>query len=106
MPGLNRTEGSETEDQVAKTRSLHPPAGPEPACDTPGTVAGRAVRDWVNREYQKHWRSIPGQKRAKDFLNQPSTDRTIKLLEFRAVQIRLTAGLLTGHCYLRRHLFN
>jgi hypothetical protein len=68
-------------------------------------VAGWTIRDWVEREHQKHWQSTSGQKHAKCFLDKPSTKRTTELLKVSRVQIRQVTGLLTGHCLLRGHIF-
>jgi hypothetical protein len=105
VPGHNGIKGNEIADQLAKMGSLHPFIGPEPACGISGRVAGWAIRDWVDREHHKHWQSTLGQKHVKVFKDEPSTERTTKLLKLSRVQIRYMTGLLTGHCHLRGHLF-
>jgi hypothetical protein len=79
--------------------SLHPFIGPEPACGISETVAGQAIRDWTHREHHKYWQSILGQKHAKGFLEGPLLRQL--LLKLSRFQIRQ----VTGHCYLRGHLF-
>jgi hypothetical protein len=103
--GHKGIEGNEIADQLAKTGSLHPFIGPEPTCGISWRVEGLVIRDWVDREHQKHWQSTLGQKHAQGFLDKPSTKRTTELLKLSRIQIRQVTGLLTGHCHTRGHLF-
>jgi hypothetical protein len=103
--GYKGIDGNEIVNQLAKMGSLHQFIGPEPACGISGRVGGWAIRDWVAREHQRHWQSIPGQKHAMGFLNETSTKRITEPLKFSRVQIRQVTGLLTGHCHLSGHLF-
>jgi hypothetical protein len=52
------------------------------------------------REHQQYWQSIPGQRHAK-----LSTKWTVKFLKLSRYQAKEVKGLLTGHCYLKGHLF-
>jgi hypothetical protein len=69
--------------------------GPEPACGISVGIAKRAVRDWTSRDHKKYWESLTG----------PSVRRTKELLKLNRNQLQWVTGLLTGHCYLKRHLF-
>jgi hypothetical protein len=35
-------------------------------------VSGQVIRDWMCREHQEYWQSIPAQKHAKSFLSKLS----------------------------------
>jgi ribonuclease HI len=58
--GHKGIQGNDIANQLASKGSQHLFIGPEPACGISGRVAERAIRDWVCREHQKYWQSIPG----------------------------------------------
>jgi hypothetical protein len=49
-------------------------------------VAKKAVRDWTNRDYRKHWDSLIGLKLGKALLMGPSVNETRKLLKLNRSQ--------------------
>jgi hypothetical protein len=53
VPGHEDIVGNETAEQLARTGSEHPFAGPEPACGISVGVSKKAVRDWMNRNHKK-----------------------------------------------------
>jgi hypothetical protein len=65
VPGHECIAGNETADHLAKTGSVHPFTGPEPACGLSFKVAKRVVKDWMNKKHIKQWESIKGLKQAK-----------------------------------------
>jgi hypothetical protein len=54
---------------LARTGSEHPFIGPEPACGISIGVAKKAVRDWMNRNQNKHWESVTGLRQAKGIIH-------------------------------------
>jgi hypothetical protein len=38
------------------------------------------IRDWTNRKHEKHWQSIPGQRKAKGFVKGTSAKKAGELL--------------------------
>jgi hypothetical protein len=68
VPGHEGTDGNETADQLARTRSENLFKGPEPACGISIGAAKKAVRDWTNRNHKKYWDSTTGLKQAKGFI--------------------------------------
>jgi hypothetical protein len=64
-------------------------------------VAGQVIRNWVCREHQKYWHSIPGQRNTKNFTSKLSAKRTVEFLKLNQFQARQVTGLLTGHCHLK-----
>jgi hypothetical protein len=67
--GYKGIEGSEAADQLARKGSLHPRIGPELTCNISERVAKWAIGEWVCRECQEYWKSIPGQRQTKSFLS-------------------------------------
>jgi hypothetical protein len=105
VPGHEGIVDNEMADQLARTRSEHPFTEPKPACGISIEVAKKAVRDWMNRNHKKHWESTTELKQAKGLISGPSAKRTNGLLKLNRDQLRWVAGLLTGHCHLKGHLF-
>jgi hypothetical protein len=95
VPGHKGIESNETVDQLAKRSSLHPFIGPEPACGISDKVAGQVIRDWMCREHQEYWQSIPGQRHAKSLFSKLSAKRTTKFLKLNRYHARQVTGLLT-----------
>jgi hypothetical protein len=85
------------------SRSEYPFIGPEPACGISVGAAKKAIRDWTNRNHNKHWQSITGLKQVKGLIQGPSARRTKDLLNRN--QLRWVVGLFTGHCHLKGCLF-
>jgi hypothetical protein len=52
-----------------------------------------------------YWESTTGLKQAKGLKPGPSARRTKDLLKLNRDHLRWVVGLLTGHCYLKGHLF-
>jgi hypothetical protein len=69
--------GNETANQLAKRGSLHPFTEPELACGISERVARQVIRDWMCREHQQYWQSIPGQRGTKSFPSKLSNKRTV-----------------------------
>jgi hypothetical protein len=58
VPGNEGIAGIETADQLARTGSVHPFIGPEPACGISVEVTKKAIRDWTNKNHKKYWESL------------------------------------------------
>jgi hypothetical protein len=67
VPRYKGVEGNGTAQQLVKKGLLHPFIWPEPACGTSDRVAWQVIRDWMCREHQDCWQSIPGQIHARPF---------------------------------------
>jgi hypothetical protein len=65
VPGHEGVVSREKVDQLARTGSERQFIGPEPACGISIGVAKKAVRDWANRNNEKHWEFTTGLKQAK-----------------------------------------
>jgi hypothetical protein len=105
VPGHEGIASNETADQVERMGSEHLLIGPRPACGISIGVDKKAVRNWKNRNYRKHWESITGLKEAKGLILGPYARRTKDLLKLNRNQLRWVVGVFTRHCHLKRHLF-
>jgi hypothetical protein len=74
VPGHEGIAGNETADYLAKT-------GSEPACGVSFGVAKRAVRDWMNKNHIKQWKSLTGLKQTKELILGPSAKSSKDLLK-------------------------
>jgi hypothetical protein len=99
------THDNETADQLAKIGSEHPFIGPGPACGNSMGVDKKAIRDWMSMNHKKYWESLTGLRQAKGLIRGPSAKRARELLKLDRNQLRWVAGLLTGRCHLKGHLF-
>jgi hypothetical protein len=68
-------------------------------------IARQMIRGWTNRKHAEYWQYISGQKQAKGFLKRLSAKRARELFILSRNQLTVMTGLLTGHCYLKGHLF-
>jgi ribonuclease HI len=87
VPGHEGIGGNETADHLVKTGSQHPFTGPEPACGNSFGVDKRAVKDWMNKNHIKQWKSIMGLKQAKELTPGPSAKRPDDLLKLSRDQL-------------------
>jgi hypothetical protein len=46
-------------------------------------VARAVIRDWMCRENQEYWNSMPGQRHAKSFISKLSAKRTVEFLKLK-----------------------
>jgi hypothetical protein len=81
VPGHVGIVGIEMADQLARMGSEHPFIGPEPACGISVGVAKKAVRDWTNRNHEKHWQSATELKQTATLMLGPSIRRMKDLLK-------------------------
>jgi hypothetical protein len=104
VPGHKGINGNEIADQLAGEGTSHPITGPQPA---PGlsTKFVRMITDWTHRIHKEHWQSTCGQWQDKGLFKKPCARKSGELLSISRIQLRITTGLLTGHCHLKGHLF-
>ena len=102
-PGHTGTEGNEAAGGLARKGASSPFIGPEPFCGVPKGHLKAAVKRWELKEHTSCWRSIPGLRQAKRFID-PSASRTDELLVLSKPELRLVTGFFTGHVPLRYHL--
>ena len=55
---------------------------------------------------QQLWQNSPGQKQAKSIMGQYYHKRFKTCIELSKNELRTIAGFMTGHCKLRKHLYN
>jgi hypothetical protein len=81
----------------------HTLTGPQPTLCTSAKVATRVIRGKTSGKHEEYWQSIHRQKQAKGLPKRSSTKRAEELLNWSRSQLRITVGLLTGHCHLKEH---
>jgi hypothetical protein len=100
VTGHSGVEGNEKADQLVKLGADEPLLGPQPFCGIMKKTTRREIDLWARIT----WKHTPGQRHAKKMINKSSNNLTSGLLILSRNQMRLVAGLLTGHCHLRKHL--
>lgn len=104
VPGHKGIEGNEKADALAREGSATSFTGPEPATGTTKSSVRTKINQWVYRQHQTHWQTLPKLRHSKLMVQQPSRKLTVEILQLNRNQIRLITGLITGHCSLRKHL--
>lgn len=104
VPGHRGIEGNERADALARKGSSGTFIGPDPFCGIPMCNALGWIEKWKEKKALDQWNENPGIKRAKIFLTEYTSKKTIKILSKSKREIRLLTGLLTGHCLLNYHL--
>jgi hypothetical protein len=54
-------------------------------------VAGQVISDWMCRQHQEYWQSIPGQKHSKSSLSKLFAERTVEFLKLSRSKARQQA---------------
>jgi hypothetical protein len=102
VPGHEDIVGNETTDLLTRTGSVHRTWTSSRPFSWSCQERGQGLDE---QESQKQWESQTGLKQAKGLISGPSARRTKDLLELNRDQLRWVVGVLTGHCYLKGHLF-
>jgi ribonuclease HI len=106
VPGHTNIEGNERADELAKQGSSSALIGPEPACGVSCITVKGALEQRLTGMHQMYWESLPGHRQAKVLIGGTSKKTTTKLLNLNRKELRTVVGLKTGHCGLRKHLYN
>ena len=106
VPGHRGIHGNEKADALARKASAMPFIGPEPFAGITVTMVQRDVHLWAVNEQSCLWQNTAKCRQAKQLVKQPNIRLTKYALKLSRKDLRVLAGLLTGHADLNRHLTN
>ena len=107
VPGHAGIAGNEQADAAARQASSQPFNGPEPVIGISVISANYHVGLWVRNLHEEHWHDYNGCRQTKLFVPSPYNSKQAgNLLKLNRRLLRITVGLLTGHCGLNKHLTN
>ena len=104
VPGHRGIHGNETADALARKASAMPFIGPEPFAGITVTMVQREMHLWAVNEQSCLWQNTAKCRQAKQLVKQPHIRLTKYALKLSRKDLRVLAGLLTGHADLNRHL--
>jgi len=104
VPGHAGIRGNEEADGTARMGSAVSPIGPEPQCAVADCIKKAEIGKWMQKKSQDWWKSSPGQRQAKQFIEERRPRFTKDLLNHRRNVVRIVVGLMTGHCRLNNHM--
>jgi len=90
---------------INQAYTSHPLIGPQPALGISAKVARGVIRGWTSRKREEYWQSIQEQRQGNGFLKRPSAKRARDVPNCSRNQPRIMMGLLSGHYFLKGHLF-
>lgn len=97
--------GNEEADALAKEAASQTPIGPEPIMPVSRSLVLAAILEWTILQHENHWQRA-GCKTTKELISLPSVNTWKKTLSLCSrTQLRDFIHIITGHSYLRAHLF-
>ncbi|KAI5735950.1 hypothetical protein M8J77_024650 [Diaphorina citri] len=104
IPGHAAFEGNEKADELARAGSSSKMIGPEPAIGIPKCLAKMVVQDWIKKEHIRIWNTETEMRFSRRMIKKPSKRISKETMNLNRGDMRRIVGMLTGHCYLRKHL--
>lgn len=105
VPGHQNIEGNEEADDAARTGSINPFYGPEPALGLTYATQRKIIRDYFKNKHRILWQGLQNCKHSRELINGPNSNITRYLLNKPRNDLRKLIGILTGHCNLNKHMF-
>uniref|UniRef100_V5GTB7 RNase H type-1 domain-containing protein n=1 Tax=Anoplophora glabripennis TaxID=217634 RepID=V5GTB7_ANOGL len=106
VKGHEQCYGNKEADKLARSASGLNIFGPGPSSVLPLSALVGIIKEDTHKEFMKRWDETISCHFAKEFLVYPSKDTAKKYLAMSRSNLRLVTGIQTGHCWLRKHLYN
>ena len=108
IPGHSDYSGNEMADKLAK-RGCSNPAGvelTEPILPVSESVVNAQIRKWAENAWMNRWRNSIEYRRTKIWIQRPRIRNNSPALAFDRQVLSKTTGIITGHIWVRKHLYN
>jgi hypothetical protein len=106
VPGHVGLKDNETADELARNGSASRFVGPEPALRVSRQTLRNKISSWLGNQHWRRWQNLGNtQRQARKLIPGPCRGTKVRILFFNRTQSRVVTGLLTGHNFLRRHLY-
>ena len=107
VPGHSDIFGNEMADELAREGSAMEPIGPTPAIPLSKNRFKAAIREWADKAHKIYWQSLESCKQTKILIKEPlSKSNATRVLSLRKDTLRKLVGVVTGHFYFNKHLYN
>jgi hypothetical protein len=63
-----------------------------------------AIKSWTKHQHSNTWKTVPGCRHGKLFIDRPCKKRADDLLKLGRHQLKMAVAILTGHAAVRGHL--
>lgn len=104
LPAHSNIYGNETADKIAKYAADQQTVGPEPLMAINRQTIKKTNKLWLQENTMLAWRGANGCEHTKRFVATTTERVSNQLIEMSKSDIRITTGIITGHCRLNQHL--
>ena len=105
--GHEGIKGNEKADILAKSGAESSFVGPEPVVGISRETCKLEIRNWLKTKHIEKWKGTYALNHSKLFIKTPSKERKAKeLLNYGRPTLKKITEIITGHCPLRKHLYN
>lgn len=107
VPGHSNIDGNENADELAREGSSSEPISTTPCIPLSKRWARSTIVEWGNRSHHRFWMSLDSCQQTKLLCKKPLGKLEAKsLISLRRIVLRKLVGVLTGHYFFNKHLYN
>ncbi|XP_069357560.1 uncharacterized protein [Maniola hyperantus] len=106
VPGHAGIVGNENADILAKSGAKARQIGPEPVCGIPKSLVQLTLLTYCYYDTLNRWRNLPGLNHSKALVKSFSKKVASEVLSLNRSNMCILVRALTGHCGLKRHMYN